>query len=114
MNSSNPHDKAQQLADAIIKHESFANYRTFKIKIEEQSELITKLARIRELQMILDRAAISGNPLPQPMVADIHRELKDIRSDQSIAEFFTAEGEFIRLFNELQEIIQNTINRSLL
>lgn len=110
--SSNPHDRAHDLARAIVAHETYEAYRLAKKQIEQKTELKERIGKIRALQMELDCAQISGHILPEGQVKTIRSEIEELGRDERIAYFFVAESRFIQFFNELQGIIQKAIEQN--
>lgn len=111
-NNSRAHEKAQELAQIIVATEAFEAYRSAKKQIDQKLDLKERISRIRELQMELDRAQISGHLLPEGQIKTIRSQIEDLGRDERIAYFFVAEARFIQFFNDLQGIIQKAIEQN--
>lgn len=108
--TANPYDNAQVLARSIVNHEVFTRYRDAKTRMEAQADLADRLARLRMLQ---ERFSQAGKPVPEEEVQIIHREFAEIENRSEIIDFINAEGQLMRLVNDVQEIIRKEINRHL-
>jgi len=110
--NSRAYERAHELAQAIVGTEAYEAYRTAKKQIEQKPELRERIAQIRSLQMELDRARISGHSLPEGQVNTIRTEIEKLERDERIAYFFITEARFIKVFNEIQGIIQRVIEQN--
>lgn len=111
-NNTLAYDKALELAQAIVTNEFYEAYRLAKKQIDQKPELKDRIGKIRSLQMELDRAQISGHLLPEGQVKTIRTEIEELGRDERIAYFFVTEARFIQFFNDLQGIIQKTIEQN--
>lgn len=110
--NSRAYQKAQEFAQTIVATEAYEAYRTAKKQIDQKPDLRERIARIRELQMELDRAQLSGHLLPEGKVLTIRNQIEELERDERIAFFFLTETRFIKLFNELQVIVQRVIEQN--
>lgn len=107
----NPYDKAHELARAITGCEVYQQYLEAKQKVESNPEDKEAILSIRNKQMELNRAQILGEKLPQETVNQLSLEFARLNQKEAIAAFFQAESDFIRMFNDVQEIIQKTLEK---
>ncbi|MEN6350941.1 MAG: YlbF family regulator [Syntrophomonas sp.] len=105
----NPYDKAHELARSITSNEAYIDYCAAKKKIDDNPEWKEKILNLRQRQMEINKAQIFGEEMPKETVGEVALEFAKLNRNKEIAEFFRTEGVFIRLFNDLQEIIQKAI-----
>lgn len=109
MTRSNPYDKAHELASSIVAHDIYQNYLQAKNLVEAVPELKQQIMSLRGLQMEVNKAQVLGEEVSDDMIKEITLEFARLNQYPEAASFFQAESAFIRLFNDLQEIIQKTI-----
>jgi cell fate (sporulation/competence/biofilm development) regulator YlbF (YheA/YmcA/DUF963 family) len=107
----NPYDKAHELARSITCCEVYNNYVSAKKALDENSELKDKVLKLREIQMELNKAEMLGQKLPTEKVREVTLEFARLNQENVIQKFFTAEGAFIQMFTDIQEIIQKAIEQ---
>jgi len=113
INNDNPYDKAHELARVITTSDVYLDYVAAKEEIEKNPEYKEKIYNIRSRQMELNKLQLLGEELPKDSVNEITLEFDKLNQINEIAEFFNAEGRFIQLFNDLQEIIQKAVAKGL-
>lgn len=101
---------ARQLAHSIVEHEVFARYREAKAKMEAQPDLAERLERLRMLEREFSQG---GKPMSEKQVQIIQNEFADIKNRPEVVEFLSAEGQFMRLINDIQDVIQKVLNNNL-
>lgn len=107
----NPHDKAHELAGAIKESDAFIKYLAAKQQLEAKPELKDRIIMLRQRQMEMNRRQMLGEEIKPEEVQELSLEYAKMNQDQELAEFFRAEGVFIQMFNDIQEIIQKAIER---
>lgn len=110
-NNSNPYDLAHDLARAIKDHETYQRYINAQKELEEKPEAKEKIRQFRALQVEVNQAQILGQDLPDDKVQQLTIEYAKLNRDKSIADFFMAEGMFIQMFTDVQQIIQNSLEK---
>ncbi|MDD3268178.1 MAG: YlbF family regulator [Syntrophomonadaceae bacterium] len=105
----NPYNKAHELADAIKASEMFTNYLAAKQQLEEKPELKEKIINLRQRQMEMNRRQMLGEEIKPEEVQEISLEYAKTNQIKGLGEFLKAEGVFIQMFNDIQEIIQKAI-----
>ncbi|MDD3023851.1 MAG: YlbF family regulator [Syntrophomonadaceae bacterium] len=108
-NKVNPYDKAHELAGAIKTSEAFIGYLAAKQQMEDKAELKDKIVHLRQRQMEMNRRQILGQEIAPEEAQEISLEYAKMNQNKELAEFFRAEGVFIQMFNDIQEIIQKAI-----
>ena len=109
----NPYDKAHELARAIKESDIFRSYIAAKNELEEKPEYKEKIYKLREKQIEINRAQVLGEePAPQ-LMQELTLEFAKLNQKKEIASFFEAEGKFMQMFNDVQEIIQKSIKDDL-
>lgn len=109
VNTTNPYDKAHELARAITNHEVYKRYVTAKAGVENNPGYQEMIARIRNQQLEVNRAQILGQEVDSNTVMELSRLFAEANQIGEIAEFFTAESSFIQMFNDVLEIIQKAV-----
>lgn len=111
--SANPYDNAHVLARSIVNHEVFQNYVQAKNKLEQKPDSRDKLLEFRNRQMAINRAQITGEAIPDEEVRQLSVAFAQLNQDLDIAAFFEAEAKFVQMFNDVQEIIRQSIDKVL-
>ncbi len=109
----NPYDKAHELARAITESAQYLNYIEAQKVIENKPELKDKLLQLRSQQIELNRAQALGEEIDQELMVQVSSEFAKLNQIQELANFFAAEGQFIILFNDIQQIIQKKVEQGL-
>ncbi len=109
MTNSNPYDKSHELARAIRESEIYQRYVAAQRKLDQNLEAKEKIRNFRTLQMEVNQAHIMGQAVADDKVAQVTLEYAKINQEELIAEFFNAEGLFIQMFTDIQQIIQKSI-----
>lgn len=105
----NPYDKAHELAHAIKASDIYLDYVAAKREIEKDQELKERLLEFRNRQMEINRAQMLGGDVPDDNVNEVTLEFAKMNQEKEFADFFNAEGRFIQMFNDIQEIMQKAI-----
>lgn len=105
----NPYDKAHELAGAIKASDAFIKYLEAKQQLEAMPSLKDRLIELRKRQMEMNRREMLGEEIKPEEAQEISLEYAKMNQKQELAEFFRAEGVFIQMFNDIQEIIQKAI-----
>lgn len=109
----NPYDKAHELARAIRESQVYLDYLKAKRSVEVSSEYKEKIYAIREKQMEVNQAHLTGNEPSSELVQELAMEFAKLNQYPEIAVFFESEARFLKMFNELQEIIQKALQQDL-
>lgn len=108
----NPYDAAHDLARAIKNSDIFQDYVQAKKQVEQNPKFSEIVYAIRDKQMMVNRSQILGEKNPE-VVQELALEFAKANQHQEIARFFEAEGKFVQMFNDLQEIIQKAMRQEL-
>lgn len=109
----NPYDKAHELARAIKDSEIFRSYIEAKGQIEKNPEYKERILQIREKQMEINRAQVLGEEPAAGLIQNLTLEFAKLNQHREIASFFEAEARFIQMFDDVQEIIQKSMQDDL-
>ncbi|PKM78686.1 MAG: hypothetical protein CVU90_01425 [Firmicutes bacterium HGW-Firmicutes-15] len=109
MLNQNPYDKAHELARAIKDSEAFQRYVLVQKQLEQNPEAQEKIRQFRTQQMEINQAQILGQALDDEKVTQLTVEYAKLNMNKMIAEFFNAEGMFVQMFTDIQEIIQKSM-----
>jgi cell fate (sporulation/competence/biofilm development) regulator YlbF (YheA/YmcA/DUF963 family) len=107
----NPYDKAHELARSITGSDVYNNYVVAKKDLDGNSELKEKVLKLREMQMEMNKAEMLGENLPTEKVREAALEFARLNQEKVVQKFFAAEGAFIQMFTDIQEIIQKAIEQ---
>ncbi|WP_054697346.1 YlbF family regulator [Syntrophomonas palmitatica] len=113
MTAADPYDKAHELAQAIMNSDIYRNYLNAKEDVEKNLEIMRKILVLREHQMEINRAQVMGQSLPENKLRDVAIEHAQLCKEPGVADFFEAERAFIKLYNDLMEIIHESVGRAL-
>lgn len=111
--SANPYDNAHELSRSILKSEEFKNYLQAKNDLDQKPDSRDKVLEFRNRQMVVNRAQITGEEIDGEQIRELSLEFAKLNQDKDIAAFFNAEAEFIKMFNDIQQIIRQSIDRVL-
>ena len=109
----NPYDKANELARAIKDSEIFGRYIEAKGQIEKKPEYKEKVFQLREKQIEINRAQVLGEEPAAELIQNLTLDFAKLNQHREIANFFEAEARFIQMFNDVQEIIQKSMQEDL-
>lgn len=104
--SDNPYDRAHELARAIKDSETYQQYLQAQKELEKYPEAKEKIIRFRTLQMEINQAHILGQTPDNEKVQQATVEYAKLNREKHIADFLKAEGMFMQMFQDIQEIIQ--------
>lgn len=107
--SVNPYDKAHELARSIMDSDVFKQYEQIRVEISNVPELQERISQLRLLQMEINRAHILGEETPSSKVQEAALEFALLNQDTKANAYFEAESGFIRMFSDIQGIIQNAL-----
>ncbi|MEN6325319.1 MAG: YlbF family regulator [Syntrophomonas sp.] len=105
----NPYDKAHELAGAIKASDAFISYLAAKQQLEAKPDLKDRIINLRQRQMEMNRRQMLGEEIKPGEAQEISLEYAKMNQNPGLADFFQAEGVFIQMFNDIQEIIQKAI-----
>ena len=109
MTNHNPYDLAHELARAIKDSETYQQYVYAQKELDQNPEAKEKVRQFRVLQMEVNQAQILGQKLADDKVQNVTLEYAKLNLEKSIAKFFNAEGMFIQMYTDIQQIIQKNI-----
>ena len=109
MLNQNPYDKAHELARAIKESETYQRYLLAQKQLKQNPEAEEKIRQFRIRQMEVNQAQILGQTPADDKVTEVTLEYAKLNRDKLIAEFFNAEGLFVQMFTDIQQIIQKSI-----
>ena len=109
MNSVNPYDKAHELSRAMVKSDVYRRYVVAKKEVAKNSEAEQRVLVFRKLQMEVNQAQMLGQEVTELKITHLSLEFARLNQDQVIGEFLNAEGLFIQMFTDIQQIIQRAI-----
>jgi len=107
--NNNPYDRAHELARAIKDSETYQGYIIAQKELDKSPEAKEKVRQFRALQMEVNQAQILGQNLPDDKVQQLTIEYAKLNRDKAIADFFNAEGIFMQMFTDIQQIIQKSL-----
>jgi len=113
MMNDNPYDKAHELARAIKNSETYQHYLGAKKQLQQYPEMEEKMGHFRSLQMEINQAHILNQEIPNDKVAQAALQYAELNRNKIIAEFLNAEGLFVQMFTDIQQIIQKNIEGGL-
>jgi len=105
-NTNNPYDLAHELARAIKDSETYQRYLNAQKELEKNPEAKEKVIQFRALQMEVNQAQILGQNVPEEKVQQLTIEYAKLNREHPIADYLNAEGMFMQMFTDIQEIIQ--------
>lgn len=114
MLNGNPYDKAHELARAIKDSEAYQRYALAQQQLSHDTAAMERVRTFRSLQMEVNRAQILGQELPRDKASQVAVEYAKLNQDDNIAEFLNAEGMFMQMFTDIQQIIQKSIESGFL
>lgn len=109
----NPYDNAHELSRSILRSEIFNNYLQTKKDLDQKPASRDKVLEFRKRQMVVNRAHVTGEEISADYFQELSLDYAKLNQDKDIAAFFNAEAEFINMFNDIQEIIRQSIDRVL-
>ena len=109
MLNQNPYDKAHELARAIKDSETYQRYVLAQKQFEQDPEAKEKIRQFRTQQMEVNQAQILGQTLDDNKVTQLTVEYAKLNMNKLIAAFFNAEGQFVQMFTDIQQIIQKSM-----
>lgn len=109
--TTNPYDKAHELARAIIDSQVFKDYSKAQKNVQQDPEKREKILAFRNSQMEVNRRQIAGEEIPPNEISEITLEFANLNKSEDITRFFEAEAAFITMFNDIQEIIRKSIDQ---
>jgi cell fate (sporulation/competence/biofilm development) regulator YlbF (YheA/YmcA/DUF963 family) len=104
--NNNPYDLAHELARAMKDSETYQRYVHAQKELAKNPAAQEKVLHFRALQMEVNQAQILGQNLSEDKVGQVTLEYAKLNQDNSIAEFLNAQGMFMKMFTDIQEIIQ--------
>lgn len=105
----NPYDKAHELARAMKDSEIYQRYVLAQKQLKQNPAAEEKIRQFRIIQMEANQAQILGEAQADAKVTEVTLAYAKLNQDKSIAEFFNAEGLFVQMFSDIQQIIQKSI-----
>jgi cell fate (sporulation/competence/biofilm development) regulator YlbF (YheA/YmcA/DUF963 family) len=109
MINNNAYDKAHELARAIKDSDIYQRYVLAQKQLEQSPDAQEKIRQFRIRQMEVNQAEMLGQTLDGDKVTQVTLEYAKLNQDKSIAEFFNAEGLFVQMFSDIQQIIQKSM-----
>lgn len=109
MSTQKPYDKAHELARAITESEIYQDFLNAMKLIEQNPTNKEKLISFRSKQVEINRMQMMGENVSEEKAKEVSQEYAKLSQDADLGKFLQAEGQFIQMFNDIQEIIQGTI-----
>ncbi len=106
MVNQNPYDKAHELARAIKNSEIYQSYVLAQQQLEQNPEAAEKVRQFRIRQMEANQAQLLGQAPSNDKVSELTLEYAKLNTNKLIANYFKAEGMFVQMFTDIQQIIQ--------
>lgn len=110
MTNGNPYDKAHDLAQAIKDSEAFQRYVAVQKQLSQNPEALERVRDFRNLQLEVNQAHSLGQEPAEGRVEDMAIQYAKLNKDDLIAEYFQAEGLFVQMYNDVQNIIQKSLD----
>lgn len=109
----NPYDKAHEFARAVRDSEAFQRYAAANRSLQADEEATQQMMSFRQLQLEVNQAQMLGEEVSETQSTHLNLTYKKIMENPLISEFMTAENGFVRLFSDLQNVIQKDIETAL-
>jgi cell fate (sporulation/competence/biofilm development) regulator YlbF (YheA/YmcA/DUF963 family) len=109
MTNSNPYDKAHELARVLLDSEIYQDYVAAHKKLAQNSAALDQVQEFRKLQMKVNQADAMGQEPVEGWVSDLALQYAKLNQDELIAEYFQAEGRFVQMFTDIQQILQKSM-----
>ncbi|MCX5779513.1 MAG: YlbF family regulator [Firmicutes bacterium] len=113
MLNKNPYDQAHELARALRESELYQRYIVAQKQLALDPEAQERVRKFRVQQMEVNQAQLLGQAVPDGKVSQVALEYAKLNRDKNIAEFLDAEGTFMQLFADIQQIIQKSLESGL-
>ncbi|MGI5920809.1 MAG: YlbF family regulator [Syntrophomonadaceae bacterium] len=113
MTSLNPYDQAYALARSITESEVYNKYVEAKKVLDSNPDTKERVLKLREQQMEINKAQALGENPSGDKVREVTLEFARLNREEIAEQFFSAEASFVRMFADIQEIIQKEIEKDL-
>ncbi len=113
MEAINPQAKAYELAQAIVNSEIYQNYLKQAQEIKKYPELSDEITLLRKQQLDINREHMMGGAVSQEKIGEATLNFAKLNQDPRAAAFIEAEGKYIQLFNEIQEILAQALQATM-
>jgi len=104
-----PYERAHELARSICSSEVYQQYVRAQQELDKHPEVKEKVRQFRIAQMEVNQAQLVGKDLPSDQVSQLSIDYAKLNRNETAADFFKAEGLFVQMFTDLQQIIQKSI-----
>lgn len=105
----NPYDKAHELARAMQDSDAYQGYVAAHKKLAQNAGALEQVQEFRKLQIKVNQADALGQELAEGLVSDLAIQYQELNQDELIASYFQAEGLFVQMFTDIQQILQKSI-----
>ena len=113
MLNKNPYDQAHELARALRESELYQRYIIVQKQLALNPEAQERVRQFRVRQLEVNQAQLLGKEVPTDRAGQLALEYAKLNQDKNIAEFLKAEGTFMQLFADIQQIIQKSLESGL-
>lgn len=113
MTIGNPYDKAHEFARAVRDSQEFQYYAAATKKLQADAAAVQSMAEFRQLQLELEQARVAGHELSEAQAAHMQSSYAQLRDNPLTAQYLEAENHFVRLFSDLQSVVQKDLQLDL-
>ncbi|NMC28085.1 MAG: YlbF family regulator [Syntrophomonadaceae bacterium] len=111
MTKANPYDKAHELARALEESQLYLEYIEAQKKLAQNPEALKKVQEFRAQQMKVNQASMMGQEPDPNLVTELPIQFAKLNLNKQIAQFFEAEGKFVQMFTDIQQILQTSLEK---
>jgi cell fate (sporulation/competence/biofilm development) regulator YlbF (YheA/YmcA/DUF963 family) len=108
----NVHDKARELADALIQSEEYRSYLAVKEKASGNAELTAAINDLHEKQFDMQKRQMNGEEIGPEFLTQMQNLSQILMRDPLAAEYMQAEVRFTLMVNDVYEILGEAVNTS--
>ncbi len=105
----NIYDKAYEFAAALVKEESYINFKQLSNKINNSPAKFEKIKAYQLKQMELFGRSEAGEELPQEEIEALNVDYAELLEDEDIKQLFEVERQFSVILNDVYKIINEPI-----
>jgi cell fate (sporulation/competence/biofilm development) regulator YlbF (YheA/YmcA/DUF963 family) len=108
----NIHDKARELAAALVQSEEYRSYMEVKEKASGNAELSAAINDLHEKQFEMQKRQINGEEIGPDYLSQMQNLSQILMRDPLAAEYLQAEVRFTLMVNDVYEIIGAAVKTS--
>ncbi|MDR2610970.1 MAG: YlbF family regulator [Clostridiales Family XIII bacterium] len=108
----NVHDKARELAEALMQSEEYRSYIEMKERASGNEELSAAINDLHEKQFEMQKRQINGEEIGPEYIGQMQNLSQILMRDPLAAEYLQAEIRFTLMVNDVYEIIGEAVKTS--